>query len=59
LIVLAIQIQQIAIKTHKKPLMCAAWKFEFIKRCYEKGYEKKYILLFLRFMDWIFRLPKE
>ncbi len=58
-IALAIQIQQTAVRTRKKSLERAAWKFEFIKRCYERGYERDYILLFLRFMDWILRLPKE
>ncbi len=56
---MAIQIQQTAVRTRKKALERAVWKFEFMRRCYERGYERDYILLFLRFMDCVLRLPKE
>ncbi len=35
------------------------WKITLVKKLYEKGYQKRDILLLYKFIDWLVKLPEE
>ncbi|MCY7407262.1 MAG: DUF4351 domain-containing protein [Alkalinema sp. CAN_BIN05] len=46
-------------ETKSNPMARKQWKLALIKRLYERGYDRSYILNLFKFTDWLLILPEE
>ena len=48
-----------AMETRNNPEARTRWKFDLVKRLYQKGYSKKDVVQLFSFIDWVMSLPQE
>jgi len=48
-----------AMETRSDPEARTRWKFDLVKRLYQKGYSKKDVVQLFSFIDWVMSLPQK
>jgi hypothetical protein len=48
-----------AMETRSDPEARTRWKFDLVKRLYQKGYSKKDVIQLFSFIDWVMSLPQK